>query len=1125
MGFFAFFTGWRRTLAGSALACFGAGIAAGAADELRIRDGVYSPGPPSAATQIVENRFYRITIVPSMGGRIVEYFDKASGLDLVYDAGYGGLLDDHGARVEMPYLLEWLKRDKQEAIARLTLDDEVVYQKTVHFYADRSSLQVETHVENHSQTPNRMLFRNVVRPGGGPFTGEEAYFFAHTAGMRRLRGMPRVDDLSDPWCALVLPSAKRVVATAFEGDILRRVYTWEGGKAAPTYEFMFPQVEPGKQVDVRYWWLFAQGLDAVDYAHRNFLARLEGAWTEGGFDARLDLLATWVPMKELSLSAELLDGKRQPIGRTETVRTSLKNLETVVTTPLRVAASSRGGLAILVVKLESPDLPQPVVIEKAFGLEPNAELPAEARRPVRWLGTPVEARAIPGWKEAGKIVARPDETDRKRGWLVFEEKGARAGQHIRDLAFDLVQQEPEGFALRFHPISAAGQVTMAASVPPGMTLETFVPEMVPQNLWGRTVHGWKLLPGTVFTAPAGEDRALFFRLGSGDAPPGKHVAKLTFRPTTGEAEEVAIRVNVRPLRFPRHPGMVFDVNNAVNYLCAKQVGKTQYEWNAERAENYLGDMARHGVDGQTMNGINSPAAHYQYDKVKVRDSGLPLPDAIKKDPTVFRGRAELPPLDFSEWDWFVDRLLEHGMTHVRWPLGSCGEGFQSRHMELTKQIYGRELPSADVRHQAVREWYEGAVVRYLKDRGIPRVFGTIDDEIPSEELAWWVQHAHRAIQMGFEPGVTQSAKTIADTQLINMVAPFMKHWIVGTLNKAKMDQRRAEGVIRPEHWVTTYVSSACHWSGYDELRGSCGLNPAFFDLDACWIQVYYRWNQAEAVIFPTETGPISSASWEGARDGLDDGNLLLLARAMAAALPPAERASWTERLEKIVGMREDSFIRFMDRPVGVGAPVTRMGWKEGRAFRSYDAGRFRAAKTKLLDLVEELAAKAPVQKAAADFGLHPLVRDGKARFRVPEGMAWAERACRFLMKAGGDLKTDTVRSEKVDPKDPWPVFFLGTFTELKRRLPELAGHPDLRDLGDGWPKPGSYVVRFVRKPVERKKGERMVEAPESMVLVCGDDAGAAKAEANLPNVVTPAKGLYSHWFLKHRDNPGMEERK
>jgi hypothetical protein len=472
------------------------------ADEVRIAETTYSPGAPSAAAHVIENRFYRATLVPALGGRIVSFVDKASGLNLVHDAGYGGLLDDHEARIEMPYRLEWVKRDRDEVVARLTLDEEVTYQKTIHFYADKPCLQVEYHLENHSQASNRLLFRNVVRPSGGPFTGEESYFFARLVGLQRRGGMPTVDGLSDPWCALVLPSAKRVVATAFEGDALKRLYTWEGGKAAPTYEFMFAPLEPGRQVDVRYWWIFARGLTAVDYAHRNFLAQIEGAWAEGKLEARLDLLATWAPMKDLTVSAELLDGKRQPIGRMESVKVVLKDLETVVSTLVRVNASARGSLAILLVKLESPDLPQPVVIEKAFGVKPNEDLPSEARRPARWLGASVEARPIPGWKEEGKAVARPDEADRKRGWLVFEEGGERAGQHVRELTFDLAQREPEGFPLRFASLTATGQVAMAVTVPAGMTLETFVPEMVPQAIWGKTLYGWKLLPGASFTVQA-----------------------------------------------------------------------------------------------------------------------------------------------------------------------------------------------------------------------------------------------------------------------------------------------------------------------------------------------------------------------------------------------------------------------------------------------------------------------------------------------------------------------------------------------------------------------------------------------------------------------------------------------
>jgi hypothetical protein len=43
-----------------------------------------------------------------------------------------------------------------------------------------------------------------------------------------------------------------------------------------------------------------------------------------------------------------------------------------------------------------------------------------------------------------------------------------------------------------------------------------------------------------------------------------------------------------------------------------------------------------------------------------------------------------------------------------------------------------------------------------------------------------------------------------------------------------------------------------------------------------------------------------------------------------------------------------------------------------------------------------------------------------------------------------------------------------------------------------------------------------------MLIVCGDEAGGTVAEANLINVVTPAKGTYSHWLTRHAGRPVKE---
>jgi len=602
----------------------------------------------------------------------------------------------------------------------------------------------------------------------------------------------------------------------------------------------------------------------------------------------------------------------------------------------------------------------------------------------------------------------------------------------------------------------------------------------------------------------------------GDLAPGDHKAAIKFRVPNAEPLTVQISAQVFPVRFPDQPYMVFDVNNVVNYLCARQPKRNQWVWAPEKAEAYLSDMQTHGVRGQTMIGTNAPSSHYWYDRVKLRETGEVLPEAIKKEPLRFRNRLDLPALDFSEWEWMIEQLIRHGQTELKWPMGGC-QHFMSRHSRLTQLVYGRTLPDGDLRDMAVKEWYFRELSRWLRDRGVPRLLVSIDDEIPSEKLAWWTQHAYRSLQMNLEPGVTQSAKTLASDTLINIVAPFMKYWIVGTLHKATIDLRRQQGIIRPEHWVTTYHSSANHWRPYDQTRGHCGLNPAFFDLDACWIQVYWRWRQSEAIVYPTEEGPVSSAAWEGCRDGLDDGNFLLLARAMAAGLGgEALQAECRARIDAIVGMREDSLIRFVDRETSVGT-VSTMGDFKGRFFRAgYDTDRFREAKRRLLNLIVELAGKVSVQKAAADFGLHPLIRDGRCVYRIPKGMKRTEEAVAFLKAAAGPLAFEKPEPADVVSLEPYPVFFFGTLEELKSLLPALGMRTELADLSERYPAKGQYVIRFVRRSPNPRLKEKLEDMPESLLILVADDAGAGKALELLPKVIRQPKFLYSHWLPEHQ---------
>jgi hypothetical protein len=1083
---------------------------------LSVEKSEYTRGKKSVPSFIVENRYYKAVVAPEMGGRIVEWIDKSNDRNIVYDNHYGGLLDDHGSRIAKTYQAKWLKKSGSEAVLRLTLSEKnSKYVKKVHFYADRPVLKVDYHIENSSQIPLRLLFRNVVRPAGTEFSGQELYCYSRVVGLQHTtKGMPRTDDQADPWCALLYPPDKTVVANAFLGDNLERLYTWSGSKVAPTYEYMFNQLEAGKTVDFTYYWLLCHGLTSVDYACRDFVAAMDGAISaDNELDVKLSIIATWAAIPKLRLTPTILDERGKAIKALQPVEIPVSSLDTVVVHKIKAALPPNLKYAVLTIKASAPGLLSDVVLEKPFTKSKKEKVFAGYKRPVRWIGGHVEQKPLPGWKKIVKYTIKPTGDDKKRGYLVFDESGENRGKALKTIDFDMMRNEPEGFPIHFNAISKNFDVTMKAKTPAGLSLKTFVPLLMPQKLWGRVMNGLKLIPGTEFKVAKGEDKTLFFRLKvDAKCHPGVYEIPLTFSPKGAEPTTVVLKVNVHPVRFPLQPYFSFDVNNCVNYLCSKKIRGIRRDWNEELAKNYLTDMEEHGIRSQTLQGINAPSSHYYYSYVRDVETGLPLTESIKKNRERFKNRLDMPRLDFTFWDWLIDRLLKHGQRKVKWPMGGCGKGFMQNHARLTKLIYGRTFPLGDIRQQAVKEWYIRELSRYLRDKGITRVLVTIDDEIPSEELAWWCQHAYRSIKMGLEPGVTQSAATIADDTRINMVAPFMKYWIIGTLNKKMMDKRRAQGIIKPEHWVTTYHSSANHWQPYDQMRGHCGLNCAYFGLDACWIQVYYRWRQSEAVIYPGKTGPIDSAAWEGARDGLDDANLYLLANSMIKALPDEKsKGIYGGKLAEIVGDKKNSIVRFADRVSGVGI-VTSIE-------NNPDTAVFRNVKRKLFALIAELKPLVPIQKANVVYARHPLIVNGVSAFSIPRGMRTAPKVEAFLAKVAGGLEFTAPKPEKVDPKSPYPILFCGTLAELRVFSPELAKNSALAGIDDKYPKQGSYAIRFARKPLKRgktKKGAkkpRLEDQPLSMVVITTTPESEDKVFNLLANIVTQPKSQYTQWLL------------
>ena len=1059
---------------------------------LTITEGTYSNERfPSEPSFIVENDYYRAVVVPGKGGRIFTLDDRRTGNTIIQENGYGGLFDDHGNQPYKPYTGIWLEKSSSRAMIEMANEDgPVSYKKQVTFFSDKPVIQVDYFISNTSQSLQRLLFRNVVRPAGTDFTGDELYCYSRVIGLQRAKGMPRTSDQADPWCALVDPNSKTVVSNSFEGDALSLLYTWRGSQVAPTYEFMFQNLEAGKSIEVRYYWQFLHGLTAVDYSHRTFTAQIEGSWNGTTLDTTCSLVGSWALMPDLKVSGEVLDTERKIIAKIAPSALPVTAIDKVFSIPINARVSGEKHV-ILLLTLTSKEFPEGIVIEKPFPKNDDPKLLAGYSRPVRWIGESVVQKPIPGWVKEEKYVITPSAVDRTRGWMVFEESGPGRGKSVSRIPFDMVQNEPEGFPIHFHSLSFDGEVEIRCESPKGITLESFVPEVVEVSRWLQKLYGLKLNPGTTFSVKPGDDKTLFFRLSVDTPAPGTYSCKILFTPKGKRPFSVEVPVIVHPVKFPQCPYMVFDVNNTVGYLCATKDSKNVYQWDPEKAHNYLTDMERHGVVTQTFAGLNSPTHRYMYKYIKDRETGLSLPEAIKKDPS--RYKSSMPPaLDFSYFDWFFERLLSHGMSQIRMPL-RVGDRFMQNQSQLTQLIYGTTFPSGDIRQVVVQEWFYRELIRYLKDKGFLRVLATIGDEIPSEKMAWWVQHAFRAIQMGMDPGVTTSTKTLESDTIINIVSPFMKYWIVGTFKKDVLDLRKEQGLIRPDDWLITYHSSACHYRPYDSMRGHCGIRNGWLGLDGCWIQCYDRFYSSEHVVYPGERGPISSAAWEGARDGFDDANLFLLAKNLAANLSDSkERAAFEGRIAKFVGTDEDAWIRFPTEGIS-------------EISNNPDTFAFRQMKSGLLSLIREMIPKVPVQKASVLFRNIPLIQDGVPCFKIAGDIA---RGTDFFKSCAGPLVSSP--PESASAKEERGIFFCGTLAQLFSTLPLLAKHPDLSDLSEEYPSSGNYVVRVITYPEDVKKN---LPKSVTILLIGKDTVGVDKGLATLLRVRTYPKTLYSHWLV------------
>ncbi len=248
---------------------------------------------------VVQNETLRMIVVPEWGGRITSLVDRGLEADVVWSEGIeGGALDDRDDFTAAAYEYQTeLRHDDTEAVVSLTGTALGGFQirKTLVVADGKSLIEERLTVANGSQRPRRFWQRNFFRPGGEALTGDETYFLPTADGVVADPGMRgRHEDFSAGWCGVIDGATGHGIMAIADVAFLEQFYFWRGSGETPTLEWICSEVAPGQKVTSRIW--IALTSDVSEYSDE-VAARFVGPawWREGAL--QIAELPNWVDLR------------------------------------------------------------------------------------------------------------------------------------------------------------------------------------------------------------------------------------------------------------------------------------------------------------------------------------------------------------------------------------------------------------------------------------------------------------------------------------------------------------------------------------------------------------------------------------------------------------------------------------------------------------------------------------------------------------------------------------------------------------------------------------------------------------------------------------------------------------
>ncbi|MBR4663715.1 MAG: hypothetical protein IKO93_07570, partial [Lentisphaeria bacterium] len=727
--------------------------------------------------------------------------------------------------------------------------------------------------------------RNFILPGGVPRVTPECFYLIPTTYKIRRRegftfkfedGIGRAPDFSDrlwcdlsaPWIAFLHGPSKQGMAVSFRDNGYFGSFVWKEGIDFPTWEWTFCEIPAGHEREIVFDLIQVDGMKNLSCVTEQFMADMRPTFEDGMLHLETEMKALEkLPSLRITTAIEQIGGKFKILPpakpRKSTGSEARFDANPTEVTAQELGMIGQGKSTVVKTQFKLPETGLFRITQTLYSgkvkfarwqdvVTPD-QTPFTAAMKIEYR-TARENLPIPGWTAGEADRIEVSDEARKKGFAVAEgiadkpstdnyygrTRIPRLLKELKELEIRIASNEIASRELIVLPLRLVNGGT--AALIGGKEISAQLRQEVELTMDGRA-GGGGIRYARIF-----RDRkdfqlenpvSIWLRVGScKPVKPGNYSFRVRVA-ADGITTELPVTVKVADVTLPRRPLLSLE---SEGYPFAFPTGN-----DPKKINGWLRNMRDHGIDFfQEFGG---------YDRVKIAGTDRTLAQDIRKRRKFYEEGRDLPALDFSPHDYWLDPAVGAGLVRFK----AC--------------YYGMKDPTPLQLHY----FTEGA--KYIHAKGIQQddLFFKIRDEQPADKFGDMARIARMIRKAGFRPFST-FARLFGRPDDLKLLENQFEMFQGGFTTRAERAELVRKKLLPANAVVLTYTGTGTSLQNYD-YQCHNGWNAAGLGHDMFHNHCYMRGGNSRLagnIVYIDEMTslPLDSPSHEGLRDGMTGGNLV-----------------------------------------------------------------------------------------------------------------------------------------------------------------------------------------------------------------------------------------------------------